>query len=56
VEPINGLVATCRAIEPSLGVHVIGDAGGNGGSVQEGVRAGADAAQRITLTAETSRM
>ena len=54
VEPINDLVAASRALEPSLGVEVIGDAGGNGGSIQEGLRAAADAAQRVTLTSAAS--
>jgi len=51
VEPVTSLVGAAKALGPRLGVHVVGDAGGNGGSVHEGIRAAADAAQRITREA-----
>jgi 2,4-dienoyl-CoA reductase-like NADH-dependent reductase (Old Yellow Enzyme family)/thioredoxin reductase len=51
VEPVTDLVPAVRALAPRLGVHVVGDAGGEGGSVHEAIRSGTSAAAAITRAA-----
>ena len=55
MEPRRDLVDACRDLTPRLGVHVVGDASGDGGSVHAAnetvtaaVRAIVDAAQRAS--------
>lgn len=48
IEPRNELLAACRALEPRLGVHAIGDAGRDGGSIHAAIATGTDAALDIS--------
>jgi 2,4-dienoyl-CoA reductase-like NADH-dependent reductase (Old Yellow Enzyme family)/thioredoxin reductase len=52
VEPRTGLLAELRELSPRLGVHTVGDAGGDGGSIHAALVTAADAAVEITARAE----
>ncbi|MFB4280312.1 FAD-dependent oxidoreductase [Nonomuraea sp. MTCD27] len=47
VAPRTGLLAACEARRPRLGVHVIGDAGGSGGSIHRCFLAAEEVARTI---------
>jgi 2,4-dienoyl-CoA reductase-like NADH-dependent reductase (Old Yellow Enzyme family) len=48
IEPRRDLLAACRALAPRLGVHPVGDAGGDGGSVHAANLTAVAAVRRIT--------
>lgn len=48
VGPDTALLAACRAREPRLGVHSVGDAGGTGGSIQQCFMAAEEVARTLT--------
>lgn len=52
IEPRADLLADLRALSPRLGVHAVGDAGGDGGSIHAALVTAADAASAITNLAE----
>ncbi|MGB3485834.1 MAG: FAD-dependent oxidoreductase [Mycobacterium sp.] len=52
VEPRTELLAELRALSPRLGVHAVGDAGGDGGSIHAALVTAADTARAITALAE----
>ncbi|MGH3352796.1 MAG: FAD-dependent oxidoreductase [Nocardioides sp.] len=52
IEPRDALLPELRALAPRLGVYAVGDASGNGGSVQAGLVTGADAVLEITKAVE----
>jgi 2,4-dienoyl-CoA reductase-like NADH-dependent reductase (Old Yellow Enzyme family)/thioredoxin reductase len=52
IEPRNGLLAELRELSPRLGVHAVGDAGGDGGSIHAALVTAANAAVEITARAE----
>ncbi|GAA4477302.1 FAD-dependent oxidoreductase [Rhodococcus olei] len=55
VEPRADLLADLRSLAPRLGVHTVGDASGDGGSIHAAVVTAADVAQTVTTAAVTSR-
>lgn len=52
IEPRVELLSALRALEPPLGVHTVGDAGGDGGSIHSALVTAVDAAAAITHLAE----
>ncbi|WP_156517719.1 FAD-dependent oxidoreductase, partial [Rhodococcus sp. LB1] len=52
VEPRTDLLAAVRALAPRLGVHTVGDASGDGGSIHAALVTAADVAAKITAAAE----
>ncbi len=55
VEPRTELLAELRALAPRLGVHTVGDASGDGGSVNAAVVTAADVASAITAAAAAAQ-
>ncbi|MGW0172514.1 oxidoreductase [Rhodococcus sp. NPDC003322] len=55
VEPRVDLLADLRSLAPRLGVHTVGDASGDGGSIHAAVVTAAAAAKAITAAAAASR-
>ncbi|ATQ29882.1 NADH-dependent oxidoreductase [Rhodococcus ruber] len=53
IEPRTDLLADLRRLEPRLGVHCVGDASGDGGSIQAALVTAADVAVRITEAADS---
>jgi len=53
IEPRTDLLAALRALAPPLGVHSVGDASGDGGSIHAANVTAADVAARITAAART---
>lgn len=51
VEPRTDLLADLRSLAPRLGVHTVGDASGDGGSIHAAVVTAADVATTITTAA-----
>lgn len=54
VVPRIELLAALRLLAPRLGVHAVGDAGGDGGSIHAALVTAADSARAITSLAETT--
>ncbi|QHE70947.1 oxidoreductase [Rhodococcus sp. WAY2] len=52
VEPRTDLLAAVRALAPRLGVHTVGDASGDGGSIHAALVTAADVAAKITSAAD----
>jgi len=52
IEPRTDLLTNLRALAPRLGVHAVGDAGGDGGSIHAALVTAVDAAAAITNLAE----
>ncbi|MFF0815399.1 FAD-dependent oxidoreductase [Rhodococcus sp. NPDC003318] len=55
IEPRADLLADLRSLAPRLGVHTVGDASGDGGSIHAAVVTAADVAKHITAVAATAR-
>lgn len=53
VEPRAGLLTELRRLAPRLGVHSVGDASGDGGSLHAALVTAADVAVRITAAADS---
>ncbi|MCB8913787.1 FAD-dependent oxidoreductase [Rhodococcus rhodochrous] len=53
IEPRTELLPALRALTPRFGVHSVGDASGDGGSIHAANVTAADVAARITATAHT---
>lgn len=53
IEPRADLLTELRALAPRLGVHSVGDASGDGGSIHAANVTAADVAVRITVAADT---
>lgn len=53
IEPRTDLLTALRGLAPRLGVHSVGDASGDGGSIHAANVTAADVASRITAAADT---
>jgi hypothetical protein len=53
IEPRTELLTALRGLTPRLGVHSVGDASGDGGSIHAANVTAADVAARITAAAQT---
>ncbi|MFC0448538.1 FAD-dependent oxidoreductase [Rhodococcus jostii] len=51
IEPRSDLLTELRSLEPRLGVHTVGDASGDGGSLHAAIVTAADVAAKITAAA-----
>jgi 2,4-dienoyl-CoA reductase-like NADH-dependent reductase (Old Yellow Enzyme family)/thioredoxin reductase len=56
VEPRADLLAELRELQPRLGVHAVGDASGDGGSLHAAIVTAVDVAAAITVAADRATM